>query len=233
MTRDLNDPTDQPGDGRPAGGDRPRRRVSARVAAVVGLSTAVLMGLLGAVAPALAGPSPSQTGSFNDCLNEAIARITAQGARLPAEQRSAYISTEVAAARTRCGAILSSAVAPTTTATSTRTATTTTSPTSTTTTTSPTSTTTTTTSTTTTSPGRYEVTVTGVVGTGPQTLEANCRTGDQLVTYRYVVGNPTESNASRRVNVSTNGRGVRLTYEVTGTVADPRTSLTAVCRTGS
>jgi hypothetical protein len=66
--------------------------------------------------------------------------------------------------------------------------------------------------------------------TGSQTLEANCRTGDRLVSYRYQVGDPTGSNTSRSVDVRSNGGGVTLTYEVVGTVADPKTSLTIACR---
>jgi hypothetical protein len=69
-----------------------------------------------------------------------------------------------------------------------------------------------------------------VIGTGPQTLEASCDPGDQVVSYRYQVGNPTGPAASRRVGVSSTGRTVRLNYEVVGTVADPKTSLTVVCR---
>ena len=75
--------------------------------------------------------------------------------------------------------------------------------------------------------------MTGVIGVGRQTLRAECRAGDRLVSYDYVVGNPTGSNTSRNVSVSSNNRGVTLTYEGRGVVADPTTSLTVRCRTGS
>ena len=65
------------------------------------------------------------------------------------------------------------------------------------------------------------------------TLRAECRAGDQLVSYDYVVGTPTGSNTSRTVSVSSNNRSVTLTYDVRGVVADPTTSLTVRCRTGS
>lgn len=158
----LNVPADRPDDESPTRTKRPRIRVSARVAAVAGLSAAVIMGV---VAPAV----------------------------------GAYIRAQVALARARCGGILTITTTPSTT-------------------------------TSTTAPGRYEITVTGVIGVGPQTLETSCRTGDRLVSYRYEVGRPTGGSTSRSVNVESNGRGVRLTYQVVGTVAGPVTSPTIVCR---
>jgi len=214
VPENLNVPAVRPDDENPTTKKRPRIRVSARVAAVAGLSMAVIMGV---VAPAVAGPVPAQGGSFSDCVNQAITRISAEAARLPADQRSAYITAQVAIARTQCGAILTSTTTPTTTTTTSTTTTTTT-------TTSPSTTTSTT------APGRYEITVFGVVGTGSQTLEANCRSGDRQTGYRYQVPNPTGSTTSRTVNVESSSRGVRLTYEVVGTVANPRTSLTVTCR---
>jgi hypothetical protein len=203
MPQDLNVPADRPDDGSPVRSTRPRSRVSARIAAIAGLSMAVIMGV---VAPAVAGPSPAQAGGFAQCFNDAIGRATAEAGRLPLSQRADYIRREVDAARARCGTLL-----PTPTPT-------------------PTPTPSPTTSTTTTSPGRYEITVTGVIGPGTQTLEANCRTGDRLVSYRYEIGSPTGSNRSRSVSVSTTGQGAKVTYTVTGTVANPQTSLTIVCR---
>lgn len=95
----------------------------------------------------------------------------------------------MALARTQCGAILTTT--PTTTP-----------PTSTATTTPPPPPTTVTTA-----PERYEITAFGAVGTGSQTLEANCRTGDRLVSYRSQVPRPTGSTTSRSVNAESNGRG--------------------------
>lgn len=140
MSQDLNSSADRPDCGVPTRSRRPRTWVSARVAAVAGLSAAMAVGV---VAPAAAAPSPAQTS------------------------------------------------------------------------------------------GRYERTVNGVVGTGPQTLEATCTSGDRLASYTYVVPRPTGSTTSRSVSVSSNGRGVRLTYEVVGTVRSNATSLTIVCRRAS
>ena len=184
------------------------RRPSARIVAVAGLVVVTFMGL---VASALAAPSPAQTGSVTACVNEAVDRITAEAVRLPASERSAYIQREVAAARERCRALVVATTTPTTT----------------------TSTTTTTTTTTPTTPppsGTYEVTATGVIGPGRRTLEANCRTGDRVVSYRYSIAYPTGSNTFRSVNESSTNTGVRVVYEVRGTVTDRTTSLTVVCR---
>jgi hypothetical protein len=209
--------------------------VTARLAAVAGLSATVAVAVVGI---AVAAPAPADR--VRDCVDQAVAEATARAVTLPAAERDAYLRSAVEAARTRCAALATSTTSPTTTTTSpttTTTTTTTTSPTTTTTTTSPTRTTTTTTTSTTSStttpaprPARYEVVATGVIGTGPQTLEASCDPGDQVVSYRYQVGNPTGPAASRRVGVSSTGRTVRLNYEVVGTVADPKTSLTVVCR---
>ena len=64
----------------------------AAITAVVGLS--------------LAAPAPARADTFTDCINEAITRISATAATLPADQRSAYLATEIKAAQTRCGAAL-------------------------------------------------------------------------------------------------------------------------------
>ena len=226
MPRELDDPTDRPHRGHPGRTAPSRRRVTARLAAVAGLSATVAVAVVGI---AVAAPAPADR--VRDCVDQAVAEATARAVTLPAAERDAYLRSAVEAARTRCAALATTTTSPTTT--------TTTSPTPTTTTTSPTTTTTTTTTSSTTPttttppaprPARYEVVATGVIGTGPQTLEASCDPGDQVVSYRYQVGNPTGPAASRRVGVSSTGRTVRLNYEVVGTVADPKTSLTVVCR---
>ena len=222
MPRELDDPTDRPRRGHPGRTAPSRRRVTARLAAVAGLSATVAVAVVGI---AVAAPAPADR--VRDCVDQAAADAAARAVTLPAAERDAYLRSAVEAARTRCAALATSTTSSTTT--------TTTSPTTTTTTTSPTTTTTSSTTTTTTTPpaprpARYEVVATGVIGTGPQTLEASCDPGDQVVSYRYQVGNPTGPAASRRVGVSSTGRTVRLNYEVVGTVADPKTSLTVVCR---
>ena len=221
MPENQDSSADRPDDENPTRKKRPRIRMSARIAAVAGLSTAVIMGV---VAPAGAGPVPAQSGSFNDCVNAAIVRISAEAAALPAAQRGAFISAQVALARTQCGAIITGTTTPTTTTpTTTTTTSTTTTPTTTTPTTPPPTTVTT-------APGRYEITVFGLVGTGSQTITANCRTGDRLVSVRSQVPRPTGSTTSRSVNTESSGTGARLTYEVVGQVANPQVSLTIVCR---
>jgi hypothetical protein len=213
MSQDLTEPADRPDGASPATSRRPRRRVSARVGALAGLSTAVMMAVVGLAA----GPAAAQTGSFSDCINEAITRISAQAGALPADQRAAYIQREVDAARVRCGALV-----------------TTTPTTPTTTTTTPTTTTTTTPPTTTTTPppgSTYDVVDTEPVVSGQErTLEATCRPGDRLVRYTYDVPSATGSNTSRSVNASSSGTGARVTFRVVGTVTSPTATLTVTCR---
>lgn len=56
MPQDPDVAASRPDAENPTGNERPRIRVSARVAAVAGLSMAVIMGV---VAPAVAGPAPT------------------------------------------------------------------------------------------------------------------------------------------------------------------------------
>jgi hypothetical protein len=182
-------------------------RLSARVGALAGLSMAAIMAV---VALSLAAPPPARADSFSDCINEAITRISATAATLPANQRSAYLATEIRAAQQRCGAALVGTTTPTTSTTTTTTTTTSPTP----------------------PPGStYDVVDTEPVVSGQErTLEATCRAGDRLVRYIYDVPSATGSNTSRTVNASSSGTGARVTFRVVGTVTSPTATLTVTCR---